>query len=67
MILRYQNDSKALLFYRKYNPSQRIEWVASESMTPVSESGESPAKLIWHGTGSKTQQNPAIRLLRWQI
>ena len=59
MIPRYQNDTGTLLFHhihRKHNPCQRIERVASESMTPVSELGESPAKLIWHGTGSKTQR-----------
>jgi len=59
MIPRYQNDTGTLLFYhihQKYDPCEQIERVASESMTPVSELGESPAKLIWHGTGSETQR-----------
>ena len=59
MIPRYQNDTGTLLFHhihRKYDHCQRIERVTSESMTPVSELGESAAKLIWHGTDSETQR-----------
>jgi hypothetical protein len=41
--------------------------ISIESMTPVSELSESPAKLIWHGILSETQRNPVIRSLGWQI